>query len=127
MFYFGENMEIQIPNFNTLADLFDRLIVCINKLAYFENRKREEQDKSDAFKDYERIVDWDNASRNECEIRNLLKREIDATLVRIMESGEYKVLPDFRTFSAPKKTVADILAEQCDEIGKRTRDLLVSE
>jgi len=116
--------ETHIPNFNTLADLFDRLIVCVNKLAYFEQSKRHEQDKSDAFKDYERIVYWDNASRNECEIRNLLKREIDAVFTQAIESGEYKALPDFRTFSPSGKTIADILAEQCAEIGQRTQDKL---
>lgn len=116
--------ETRIPNFNTLADLFDRLIVCVNKLAYFENQKREiNQGHVDEI-DLTLIAHWDRASRNECEIRNLLKREIDATLVRVMESGEYNVLPDFRTFSPSGKTIADILAEQCAEIGQRTQDKL---
>ena len=119
--------ETRIPNFNTMADLFDRLIVCVNKLAYFENKKRElNRPEWVEHSDKEQIAHWDLASRNECEIRNLLKREIDATLVSVMESGEYKVLPDFRTFSSSGKTVADILAEQCDAIGTRTRDILVS-
>lgn len=116
--------ETRIPNFNTLADLFDRLIVCVNKLAYFENKKRElNQGFLDAH-DANQVAMMDRASRNECEIRNLLKREIDATLVRVMESGEYRVLPDFRTFAPSGKTVADILAEQAAEIGKRTQDKL---
>jgi len=116
--------ETRIPNFNTLADLFDRLIVCVNKLAYFENKKREiNQGYIEAY-DAHIVADLDRASRNECEIRNLLKREIDATLVRVMESGEYKVLPDFRTFSPAGKTIADVLAEQCAEIGQRTQDKL---
>jgi hypothetical protein len=119
--------ETRIPNFNTMADLFDRLIVCVNKLAYFENKKREEQGKSEAYKSHESIAHWDNASRNECEIRNLLKREIDAEFKRVVESGQYPVCPDFRTFSAPDRTISDILSAQCDEIGTRTRDLLVSE
>jgi len=116
--------ETRIPNFNTLADLFDRLIVCVNKLAYFENKKRElNQGFLDAHA-ANQVAMMDRASRNECEIRNLLKREIDATLVRVMESGEYRVLPDFRTFSPSGKTIADILAEQCAEVGQRTQDKL---
>lgn len=118
--------DSRIPNFNTLADLFDRLIVCTNKLAYFENRKRElnadgcELDEAAL----QHLAYWDRASRNECEIRNLLKREIDAVFIGAIESGEYKALPDFRTFSPSGKTLADILAEQCVEIGQRTQDKL---
>lgn len=117
--------ETRIPNFNTMADLFDRLIVCVNKLSYFENYKRTEQDKPDALKDYEAIVRLDKASRNECEIRDLLKREIDAEFARVIRTRQYNVMPDFRTFSAPSVTIAEILSEQCDAIGTRTRDLLV--
>jgi hypothetical protein len=35
----------RIPNVDTLADLIDRLIVEVNKLSYFENRKRAEHGK----------------------------------------------------------------------------------
>lgn len=111
-----------VPNLNTWADLVDRLIVCVNKLSWFENKKREEQSKSAP--DTALVAHWDNLSRNECEIRNILKREIDRVLGQVIESGEYKTLPDNRTFSAPRKTVADILAEQCEEIGKSTWDKL---
>ena len=118
--------ETRIPNFNTLADLFDRLIVCTNKLAYFENRKRELN--ADGCVPDEttlaHLAYWDRASRNECEIRNLLKREIDAVFTQAIESGEYKALPDFRTFTPSGKTIADLLAEQCAEIGQRTQDKL---
>ena len=115
----------RIPNFNTLADLFDRLIVCVNKLAYFENKKRELSrfsylDSADTGL----IAYWDRASRNECEIRNLLKREIDAVFEKVVEDGEYHALPDFRTFSPSSKTISDLLAEQCEEIGQRTQDKL---
>ena len=126
-----------VPNLNTWADLVDRLIVCVNKLAWFENKKREAQrnlnltlnrpdwdweQRADQFQ--ADIVDWDNKSRNECEVRNILKREIDRVLGEVVAAGEYKTLPDNRTFSAPNKTVADILAEQCAEIGKSTFDKL---
>ena len=114
-----------IPNYNTFADLIDRLIVCVNKLAYFENMKRQEQGATNP--DTVKIAYWDNASRNECEIRNLLKRAIDDKLAEIMTTEEYKVLPDFRTFRQSDKTVADILAEQCEEIGQSTRDRIAKE
>ena len=114
----------RIPNFNTLADLFDRLIVCVNKLAYFENKKRElNQGYLDEI-DSHQVAMMDRASRNECEIRNLLKREIDAVFEKVVEDGEYHALPDFRTFSPSGKTITDLLAEQCAEIGQRTQDKL---
>ena len=115
--------ETRIPNFNTLADLFDRLIVCVNKLAYFENKKRELNTGYLGNTAHD-IAMLDRASRNECEIRNLLKREIDAVFAQAIAEGEYKALPDFRTFSPSGKTIADILAEQCAEIGQRTQDKL---
>lgn len=111
-----------VPNLNTWADLVDRLIVCVNKLAWFENKKREEQGKPVV--DTALVAHWDNLSRNECEIRNILKREIDRVLGEVVAAGEYKTLPDNRTFRAPSKTVADILAEQCEEVGKRTFEKL---
>lgn len=127
-------MKTHVPNLDTFADLIDRLIVCVNKLAWFENKKRETQtrlnkllDKPDVDSDQEAIdlavdiTNWDNASRNECEIRNILKRAIDEKLVEVLTSGEYKVLPDFRTFAPPKTTVSDILASQCEEIGEATK------
>lgn len=129
--------EIHIPNFNTVADLFDRLIVCVNKLAWFENKKRERQAELDrllAITDFDtedecneiacEVANWDNASRNECEIRNLLKRAIDDAFARAIAEKEYQVLPDFRTFRGPGVTISDILAEQCDAIGKATKDLM---
>ena len=117
-----------IPNFNTFADLIDRLIVSVNKLAAFENMKREANiegymDEYDSAK----VAHWDRASRNECEIRNLLKRAIDEKLAELITNEEYRVLPDFRTFRQSEKTVADILAEQCDEIGQSTRERIAKE
>lgn len=124
-----------VPNLNTWADLVDRLIVCVNKLSWFENKKRESQRELDRLiakgEDTETldrmlldIAMWDDKSRNECEIRNILKREIDRLLGAVVATGEYHTLRDNRTFSAPPKSVADILAEQCEEIGKRTFEKL---
>ncbi|SRR5258706_3688086 len=124
-----------VPNLNTWADLVDRLIVCVNKLSFWENKKRESQRELDRLiarnTDPQAIDDmllsiamWDDKSRNECEVRNILKREIDRVLGEVVAKGEYKTLPDNRTFSTPPKTVAEILADQCEEIGKRTFEKL---
>lgn len=72
---------MRIPNVDTLADLIDRLIVEVNKLAYFENRKREEHAKPEP--DAVLIAHWDNLSRDCCEYRSLLKSRINRSV------GEY--------------------------------------
>lgn len=108
---------MRIPNFNTMADAIDRLIVTVNKLAHFENKKREESLKPAP--DTELLAHWDRLSRNECEYRNLLKREIDNILMEIVKTGKYEVLPDNRTFTAPPKSVGDILDEAIPGVWKQ--------
>lgn len=103
--------EVNIPNFNTFADIVDRLAVTTNKLAFFENKKREESEKSEP--DLKLIALYDKLSRNECEYRNLLKRAMDDLLSKIVERGYYKTLPDNRTFSGPPKKISDIIEEIC--------------
>jgi len=98
-----------VPNYNTFADLVDRLAVTTNKLAFFENEKREESNKESP--DNDLIAKYDKLSRNECEYRNLLKRAIDDLLSEIISKGEYKTLKDNRTFSAPSKSVSDLIEE----------------
>jgi hypothetical protein len=104
--------EPKIPNLNTLADVIDRLIVEVNKLSYFENKKREEQ--GSPCPDAEKIAHWDNLSRDCCEYRSMLKNEINRLLSEIAESGEYKTLKELRTFRKPKRTVADLIADRCE-------------
>lgn len=101
----------KIPNFNTFADIVDRLAVTTNKLAYFENKKREESTKETPDKDL--IFTYDKLSRNECEYRNLLKRAMDDLLSEIVSTGKYETLKDNRTFSAPSKSVSDLIEEIC--------------
>jgi hypothetical protein len=103
--------ETKIPNLNTLADVIDRLIVEVNKLSYFENKKREEHAKWEV--DEEMIAHWDNLSRDCCEYRSMLKNEINRLLAEIVETGEYKTLKELRTFRAPTKQVSELLAERC--------------
>lgn len=101
----------KIPNFNTFADIVDRLAVTTNKLAFFENKKREESIKENS--NFELIVAYDKLSRNECEYRNLLKRALDDLLSEIVKSGEYETLKDNRTFAAPSKSISDLIEEIC--------------
>ena len=101
-----------IPNYNTLADLIDRLIVEVHKLAYFENKKREEHAK--ASPDSEKIAEWDNLSRDCCEYRSLLKREINSLVKYIAENREYDCLAEVRTFRKPPRDVGEILSEMCN-------------
>ena len=101
-----------IPNLNTFADLIDRLIVEVNKLSYFENKKREEQAKTKG-KNVAMIAHWDNLSRDACEYRSMLKNEINKMLEKVCESGEYETLNELRTFRPPDNTIANILAERC--------------
>tara|TARA_Y100000114_G_scaffold51894_2_gene47397 strand:+ start:3324 stop:3710 length:387 start_codon:yes stop_codon:yes gene_type:complete len=118
-----------VPNYNTFADLVDRLAVTTNKLAFFENEKREESNKESP--DNDLIAKYDKLSRNECEYRNLLKRAIDDLLSEIISKGEYKTLKDNRTFSAPSKSVSDLIEEisyiHANNVKKELVDRLNSE
>ncbi|OHA26480.1 MAG: hypothetical protein A3C06_02795 [Candidatus Taylorbacteria bacterium RIFCSPHIGHO2_02_FULL_46_13] len=107
--------QVRIPNVDTLADCLDRLIVEVNKLSYFENKKREEHAKPN--KDAELIAFWDNKSRDCCEFRSLLKNKINEILSEIVSSKEYKTLREARTFAPPKERLSDFLARRCEELG----------
>ena len=103
--------ETKVPNLNTLADVIDRLIVEVNKLSFFENKKREEHAKDEP--DYTMIAHWDNLSRDCCEYRSMLKNEINRLTSEIVETGEYKTLREMRTFRKPGRSIEEILAERC--------------
>ncbi len=103
--------EVKIPNLNTLADVIDRLIVEVNKLSFFENKKREEHAKEHP--DRYEIARWDTLSRDCCEYRSMLKNEINRLTSEIVETGEYRTLREMRTFRKPGRSVEEILAERC--------------
>ena len=109
--------EPYIPNLNTFADLLDRLIVEVNKLAYFENKKREEHGKGSP--DLLLISQWDSLSRDCCEYRSMLKNEINRMLSEIKKTGEYNTLRELRTFTPPRRTVGDILSDRCYEVASK--------
>ena len=105
-----------IPNYNTVADIVDRLIVTVNKLSFFENKKREESLKADP--NNKLIVQWDRLSRNECEYRNMLKMELNRVIGIIINEKHYETLPDYRTFLKPPMTVADLLETRIEKLSQ---------
>ena len=109
----------RIPNVDTLADLIDRLIVEVNKLSCFENRKREEHGKPHP--DVAAIAHWDNLSRDCCEYRSLLKSRINEVLAEIVASGEYRTLREVRTFRPPAGTLAELLAQRCEQVSQKIK------
>lgn len=108
---------MRIPNVDTLADLIDRLIVEVNKLAYFENRKREEHGRPAP--DVGLIAHLDNLSRDCCEYRSLLKSRINEVMGEIVASGEYRTLREIRTFRPPAGRLADLLANRCQDVSEK--------
>ena len=108
----------RVPNIDTLADLIDRLIVEVHKLAFFENAKRQEHAKT--IPDDHTIARLDNASRDCCELRSLIKSEINSLLGEIVRTGEYNVMREVRTFRPAGKTIADILADMCYASANKT-------
>src|SRR5271166_4726140 len=109
----------RIPNIDTMADLIDRLIVEVHKLAYFENAKRQEQ--AMPFPDADKIAKYDNASRDCCELRSLIKSEINSLLSEIVRTNQYEVMREVRTFRPAGKTIADILADMCYESANKSQ------
>lgn len=104
--------EKLIPNLNTFSDLVDRLSVEINKISFWENRKREEQSKDKP--NAELIMAWDQSSREACELRSALKNKINKLLSEIVETRSYQTYKEPRTFRPAKSTIADILDEMCE-------------
>ncbi len=107
-----------IPNLNTVGDVVDRLVVDVHKLAYWENMKRQEQAKENP--DAELIAKADNLSRDCCEIRSVLKTELNTVLSTIVNSKAYYPVKEIRTFSPAAETVADIIADVSFESAMKT-------
>lgn len=113
----GQQSEpvVRIPNLDTLADYIDRLIVEVNKISWAENEKRREH--ASPVPDAERIRSLDNLSRDANEFRSQLKNRINILFGQILESGEYQTLREVRTFRAPARSLADVMADRCHDIG----------
>lgn len=89
-------MSTKIPNVDTFSCLIDRLIIENHKIAFFENKKWEEQHKEKP--NQEQIVTWDKAMRSASEVRSALKTRLDILLKECVESGKYDFLSESRTF-----------------------------
>lgn len=89
-------MSKRIPNLDTFSAIIDRLIIEVHKVAYLENKKREEHKKESP--NLKNIAEWDNASREACECRAALKAKLDAIFKESIESGSYDTLDEARTF-----------------------------
>jgi hypothetical protein len=114
-----------IPNLNTFADAIDRLIVEIQKLSYFENKKREESIKEKP--NSELIASCDYLSRNCCEYRSMLKNKINECLREIILTETYIPLMEIRTFKKPDKPVEDLIQEMIENrTNKNTKEELIN-
>jgi hypothetical protein len=113
--YVMSKEEPLIPNLNTLADVIDRLIVEVNKLSFYENKKREEHAKDHP--SLAHIAKWDKSSRDCCEYRSMLKNEINRILAEVVANADYTTLTELRTFRAPDRSVSDIIADRCYKLG----------
>lgn len=107
-----------IPNLNTVADILDRLIIDIHKLAYWENFKREEQGKENP--DAELIAKADNLSRDCCEIRSALKTELNTILSDIVNNQAYYPMKEIRTFRPAAEAVTEVVSKACYESAMKT-------
>lgn len=110
--------EEYIPNLNTFADLLDRLVVDVHKLAYWENLKRQEQSKENP--DVELITKADKISRDCCEIRSVLKNELNRVLSVIVNNKAYYPVKEVRTFTPAAETISNILADVTFESAMNT-------
>jgi hypothetical protein len=89
-------MTKRIPNLDTFSAIIDRLIIEVHKVATFENRKREEQNKPNP--DQKKITSWDNSSREANECRAALKAKLDELFTQAVRDGDYETLDEARTF-----------------------------
>lgn len=96
-----------VSGIDTLGDLCDRLAVEVHRLGWFENKKREEQGKPSP--NPVLVQKWDQLSRESCELRAIIKRKINELFRDVIQSGEYKVLLEPRTFRPPNASIADVL------------------
>ncbi|MHA2067344.1 MAG: HNH endonuclease [Candidatus Thorarchaeota archaeon] len=112
----------RIPNVNTIADLIDRLIVEVHKLGWFENKKREEHAKENT--DNDKVAEWDNLSRDCCEMRSILKRELNAAIAETVYTFQYAPKKEARTFRPPRQeevnSIPDIISDMCERSARAT-------
>lgn len=116
-----QNKERPIPNFSSVADVIDRLIVELMKLSFYEESKRSEQGKPNP--DPVKIAIFDNSSRDACEYRSMLKNKLNELLHQIVVNRAYSPLKEIRTFSRPARGVEDILEDMINNNLSLKREL----
>lgn len=109
-------MKTRIPNINTFATLIDRLAIENHKTGYFENLKRQEHAKLNP--DVHLISQWDNLSRESCELRAAIKNQIDELFAEIVSSQNYLYLNEPRTFRKNIEAISTIVDQRFTLIAK---------
>lgn len=100
----------RIPAVDTAADLLERLIIILNRMAWLEQQKRD-LDGSDPVA----IAKLDKASRDCCEGRSLIKNRINAVMEEIARA-QYTSIQESRSFRPPDERFADVLDRHSAEI-----------
>lgn len=109
-------MKTRIPNIDNFSTLCDRLAIENSKCSWFENMKRLEHAKENP--NLELIAQWDNLSREACELRSAIKNRIDELFEEVFQYGKYNYFREVRTFKpASAATVSDLLDKRYSIIG----------
>ena len=120
----------RLPSIDTIADLFERQIIIINRCSWYEQEKREESAK--ATPDLKRIAALDKMSRDCNEYRSALRNRINDLFYDIANGEGYYAVRENRTFSPPTARFVDMIAVQAEEVsrmfwGKEVADSLEKE
>jgi hypothetical protein len=100
----------RIPAVDTAADLIERLIIILNRMAWLEQQKRDMNGE-----DGEAIAKLDLASRDCCEGRSQIKNRINAVMEEIAR-GQYESIRESRSFRPPDERFASVLEKHSEEI-----------
>ena len=101
---------LRIPAVDTAADLLERLIIILNRMAWLEQQKRDLNGS-----DPVAIAKLDQASRDCCEGRSAIKNRINAVMEEIAR-GDYSSIRESRSFRPPDERFAEVLDRHSAEI-----------
>ncbi len=101
---------MRIPAVDTAADLIERLIIILNRMAHLEQQKRD-MDGADPVA----IAKLDKASRDCCEGRSAIKNRINELFEEI-SAGNYASIRESRSFRPPDERFAQVLDRHSEEI-----------
>lgn len=105
----------RLPSIDTLADLIERQIILINRLAFYEQAKRDESAKDEP--DFVKIARLDKASRDCNEYRSEIRNRVNKVLEEIREN-KYESLNENRTFSPASVHLCDIIDRQAEAVSR---------